>query len=131
VRRVFEIFVEIGSGIETGAACGPRGTSARPGRPLDKGDVYKLLNNRTYIGEAVHKGQVYPGEHAGDRAAGAVGPGACRSCRSARGSRAQQSPAQHAGAAEGADLRAGRAGDVADHTRKGGRLYRYYVASAC
>jgi hypothetical protein len=25
--------------------------------------LYKLLNNRVYIGEAVHKGTSYPGEH--------------------------------------------------------------------
>jgi hypothetical protein len=30
---------------------------------LDKGVLYRLLNNRVYIGEAVHKGTSYPGEH--------------------------------------------------------------------
>ncbi len=25
--------------------------------------LYRLLNNRAYIGEAVHKGKSYPGEH--------------------------------------------------------------------
>jgi site-specific DNA recombinase len=30
---------------------------------LDKGVLYELLNNRVYIGEAVHKGTSYPGEH--------------------------------------------------------------------
>jgi hypothetical protein len=30
---------------------------------LDKGSVYKLLSNRVYIGDAVHKGTAYPGEH--------------------------------------------------------------------
>ena len=30
---------------------------------IDKGFLYKLLNNRVYIGEAVHKGTAYPGEH--------------------------------------------------------------------
>ena len=30
---------------------------------IDKGYVYKLLNNRIYLGEAVHKGTAYPGEH--------------------------------------------------------------------
>src|ERR1019366_555232 len=36
----------------------------RTGRPFDKGAVYTLLTNRVYLGEAVHKGQSYPGEHA-------------------------------------------------------------------
>jgi hypothetical protein len=35
----------------------------REGRPFDKGTLYKILRNRTYLGEAVHKGQSYPGEH--------------------------------------------------------------------
>jgi Recombinase len=39
------------------------GLAAKSGRPLNKGDVYKLLNNRTYVGEVTHKAQVYNGEH--------------------------------------------------------------------
>ena len=30
---------------------------------MDKGFLYRLLNNRVYIGEAVHKGISYSGEH--------------------------------------------------------------------
>ena len=33
------------------------------GKPFDKGIVYKLLNNRTYVGEVEHKGAAYPGQH--------------------------------------------------------------------
>lgn len=33
------------------------------GKLVDKGYIYKLLKNRTYIGLAVHKGVAYPGEH--------------------------------------------------------------------
>lgn len=32
------------------------GATSKARRPLDKGDVYKLPNNRTYAGEAAHKG---------------------------------------------------------------------------
>jgi hypothetical protein len=35
----------------------------RYGKLIDKGALYKLLNNRVYVGEAVHKGTSYPGEH--------------------------------------------------------------------
>ena len=41
------------------------GKSSRSGRLLDKGSIYKILNNRVDIGEAVHKSQAYPGEHQG------------------------------------------------------------------
>ena len=37
--------------------------TSKGGRPLNKGEVYKLLNNRTCVGEVAHKGKVYPGEH--------------------------------------------------------------------
>jgi len=30
---------------------------------IDKGHLYRLLNNRVFRGEAVHKGKSYPGEH--------------------------------------------------------------------
>ena len=38
------------------------GILTRRGPPIDKGDIYKTLNDRVYIGEAVHKGS-HPGEH--------------------------------------------------------------------
>ena len=35
----------------------------RPGSPWNTGHIYRLLGNRTYRGEVVHKGKAYPGEH--------------------------------------------------------------------
>jgi site-specific DNA recombinase len=35
----------------------------RPGRPWNKGHLYRLLNNPLYIGEVSHRGKRYPGEH--------------------------------------------------------------------
>src|SRR5215213_10057525 len=63
VRRVFDLFAETGSGVETVRRLQDEGATSKSGRSLDKGDVYKLLNNRTYIGEVAHKGKVFPGEH--------------------------------------------------------------------
>jgi hypothetical protein len=37
--------------------------TSETGRPIDKGALYKLLNNRVYVGEAVHKGNGLSGEH--------------------------------------------------------------------
>jgi DNA invertase Pin-like site-specific DNA recombinase len=63
VRRMFQRFVELGSATtltrELVAGC----TLNKRGRPIDKGFLYKLFRNRVYIGEAVHKGTSYPGEH--------------------------------------------------------------------
>ncbi|MEG3640694.1 recombinase family protein, partial [Magnetococcus sp. PR-3] len=35
----------------------------REGKPIDKGHLYRILGNRTYLGEVVTKGETYPGEH--------------------------------------------------------------------
>ena len=35
----------------------------RPGSPWNTGHIYRLLGNRIYMGEVVHKEKVYPGEH--------------------------------------------------------------------
>ncbi|SFM61357.1 recombinase family protein [Nitrosomonas communis] len=36
---------------------------AREGKPIDKSLIYKVLNNRTYLGELRHKEQWYQAEH--------------------------------------------------------------------
>ncbi|HRQ72508.1 MAG TPA: recombinase family protein, partial [Phycisphaerales bacterium] len=42
VRRVFALFAETGSGIETVRRCRAEGITTRSGRLIDKGDVYKI-----------------------------------------------------------------------------------------
>jgi DNA invertase Pin-like site-specific DNA recombinase len=64
VRRVFEGFADIGSATRLLPILRAEGLLTKHGRPFDKGAVYKLLVNRVYLGEAVHKGKSYPGEHA-------------------------------------------------------------------
>ena len=73
VRAIFERFTKTGSAtvlVKELVAEGHRTktwiTAAgrqRRGKPIDKGHLYRLLNNRAYLGEAVHKGTAYPGEH--------------------------------------------------------------------
>jgi site-specific DNA recombinase len=73
VRLIFRRFLDLGSalllirelnaqGYRTKSWTTQNGTF-REGRPFDKGTLYKLLRNRTYVGKAVHKGKSYPGEH--------------------------------------------------------------------
>ena len=63
VRMIFERFVAIGSATTLAKALAAEGIVNKRGRLIDKGFLYKLINNRIYIGEAVHKGTSYPGEH--------------------------------------------------------------------
>jgi hypothetical protein len=127
VRRVFQLFVQTQSGTETTRLLQTEGLTSKSGRPLDKGDVYKLLHNRTYVGDAAHKGQVYPGEHQAivsrelweqAHAVLQVSP------RARANENRQHQPALLKGLLFGLDGRA----LSPTHARKNGRLYRYYVA---
>jgi DNA invertase Pin-like site-specific DNA recombinase len=127
VRRVFELFVETGSGVETVRRLRAEAVTAKSGRPLNKGDVYKLLHNRTYVGDATHKGNVYRGEHEAivsrtlwDQAHAMLQI----SPRTRAVQNRQHAPALLKGLIFGIDGRA----LSPTHCRKNGRLYRYYVA---
>jgi DNA invertase Pin-like site-specific DNA recombinase len=127
VRRVFEIFVETGSGVATVRRLQAEGVTAKSGRPLDKGDVYKILNLRTYIGEVAHRGNIYRGEHQAivprdlwDRAHAILQV----SPRARAAQNRQRPPALLKGLIYGVDGRA----LSPTHCVKNGRHYRYYVA---
>ncbi len=99
----------------------------REGRPFDKGTLYKILRNRVYLGEAVHKGQSYPGEHEPiidraiwDRVHQVLAANAKRRGNEARA----RTPAPLRGL-----MRCTRCSSAMTptHTRRHGRLYRYYV----
>jgi DNA invertase Pin-like site-specific DNA recombinase len=129
VRRVFEAFAEIGSATRVLPTLRAEGLLTKHGRPFDKGAVYKLLMNRVYLGEAVHKGKSYPGEHEAiiprplwDR----VHEIMAESPRIRAGKSRHQLPGLLRGILFGADGRA----LSPSHTRKDGRLYRYYVSQS-
>ena len=63
VRWIFARFLEIGSATELAREVGKRGIRTPRGNRIDKKYLYRMLSNRAYIGEAVHKGESYPGEH--------------------------------------------------------------------
>jgi site-specific DNA recombinase len=65
VRHMFQRFVELGSATLLTRELVANGTLNKRGKPIDKGFLYKLFRNRLYLGEAVHKGTSYPGEHQG------------------------------------------------------------------
>jgi DNA invertase Pin-like site-specific DNA recombinase len=129
VRRVFEIFAESRSGVETVRRLAAEGVTAKSGRALNKGDVYKLLHLRTYLGEVAHKGNIYQGEHKAivSRALWDQAHAVLRESPRARANASRARPqALLQGLLFGADGRA----MSPTHTRRRGRLYRYYVAQA-
>jgi hypothetical protein len=105
------------------------GVQHKRGKPIDKGFLYKLLNNRLYLGEAVHKGQSHPGEHDAiiaqdlwDKVHAILGESPRKRASNTRA----QTPALLKGLIFGPTGHA----MVPTHTRKAGRLYRYYVSNA-
>lgn len=63
VRHMFQRFVKLGSATLLTRELVAAGAINKRGKPIDKGFLYKLFRNRLYLGEAVHKGTSYPGEH--------------------------------------------------------------------
>ena len=78
VRTIFERFAKVGSATTLAQALAREGVQTPRGKPIDKGFLYKLLTNRVYVGEAVHKGTALPGRASGDRHPSALGQGARR-----------------------------------------------------
>ena len=128
VRMIFERFPAVGSATALVKSLVAEGVVTKRGKPIDKGALYRLINNRVYVGEAVHKGRSYPGEHE------AIVPRALwdrvhavlkESPRARANVTRAQTPALLKGLVFGADGRA----MTPTHTRKRGRLYRYYAAA--
>ena len=63
VRMIFERFAALGSASTLARALQVKRVLNKRGKQIDKGFIYKLINNRVYLGEAVHKGTSYHGEH--------------------------------------------------------------------
>ncbi len=73
VRHIFRRFLECGSPtqvIKDLEAAGVRNKSwitrngiRREGKPIHKAALYRILNNRAYLGEVVYKDETYPGKH--------------------------------------------------------------------
>jgi len=137
VRHIFTRFVELGSSTKlvkelrldgvTSKAWVTQDGNVREGKLIDKGLVYKLLGNRTYLGELRHKDDWFKGEHQP-----LVEPSKWEAVQSilkisprtrANNTRATV-PFLLKGILEATD---GRAMTAAWTRKGGGRLYRYYV----
>lgn len=129
IRMIFERFLRVGSATVLARQLKAENVCSHRGRIIDKGNLYRILRNRVYIGLAVHKGVAYPGEHAAivsqslwDKAQSIL-----RESPRVRGCRSRAStPALLKGLLFGPTGRA----MSPTHTRRSGKLYRYYVCQA-
>lgn len=129
VRSIFLRFSRGKSGTALVQQLSKEGSLNKQGKVMDKGFLYRLLNNRVYLGEAVHKGVAYAGEHHAIVTKDlwtAVHAVLKESPRKRAGSSRARTPALLKG------LLFGPTGCAMtpSHTRKRGRLYRYYVSTS-
>ncbi|MGJ4927505.1 recombinase family protein [Bradyrhizobium sp. HKCCYLRH3095] len=127
VRSIFQRFLKTGSATILARQLVQEGVRNKYGKLIDKGMLYKLLHNPVYIGEAVHKGVSYPGEHDAildrktwDKVQAHLQTDPRKRSNAARG----KTPALLKGLIYGPDGTA----MSPSHTRKKGMLYRYYVS---
>jgi site-specific DNA recombinase len=129
VRRIFERFVQCGSALTIVRELAADGVVNKQGKAIDKNAIYKLLRNRTYIGDAVHKGTPYAGEHKGiisTRLFDKIQAILAENTSTRGGRNRRQTPALLKGLIFGPTGRA----MSPSHTRRRGRLYRYYIDQA-
>ncbi|MFU8866270.1 MAG: recombinase family protein [Rhodobacterales bacterium] len=127
VRGIFKRFVEVGSATVLARELRRQGLRNKQGTLVDKGYLYRLLGNRVYRGEAVHKGKAWPGEHdaiIGERLWDQVHAILQESPRK----RANNSRTQTPALLKGLIFTGTGAAMTPSSTRKGARRYRYYVS---
>jgi hypothetical protein len=129
VRMIFQRFARLGSATKLARELVGEQVTTKRGAPVDKGYIYKVLNNRVYVGEAVHKGTAYPGEHQAiveralwDRVHDLL--------RESPRKRAAHSRAQTPALLKGLLFGPGGTAMTPTHTRRKGTLYRYYISTA-
>jgi site-specific DNA recombinase len=128
VRTIFQHFARVGSMTRLIPMLAKEGIPAKSGKPIDKGYAYRVLNNRVYIGEAVHKGTAYPGEHEAiiDRA---LWDRVHAILRESPRKRAAATRARTPALLKGIIFGPTGTAMTPTHTRRNGRLYRYYVST--
>jgi site-specific DNA recombinase len=125
VQHIFQRFLQVGSATKLIQGLNAAGHRTKRGKPFDKGIVYKLLHNPIYTGRVTHKQAVYEGQHEAivdrdtwDKVHTILAENAHRRASRTRAA----TPALLKGLIFGPDGRA----MVPSHTRRRGRLYRFY-----
>jgi site-specific DNA recombinase len=127
VRSIFRRFLKTGSATTLARELIAENVRNKYGKLIDKGILYKMLNNPVYVGVAVHKGVSYPGEHLGIIDQKIWDKVQARFQQNPR-KRAAATRAQTPSLLKGIIFGPTGAAMSPTHTRKNGRLYRYYLS---
>jgi site-specific DNA recombinase len=129
VRSTFERFVKVGSATKLVKELRTEGMVNRNRRSFDKGALYRVLNARVYIGEVTHKGNAYPGQQEAiiDRA---LWDKVHEILKESPRKRAARNRASTPAILKGLIYNPAGLPMTPTHTRKNGRLYRYYISTS-
>lgn len=141
VRHIFTRYLELGSVHQLAQELRTRGVFSKSwiaasgkqmgGQPFSRGALFHLLRNRLYLGQIVHKGEVYEGAHQAivphdlfDEVAKQLEAGRTRCARAGSGRVASARLAGRIFDAEGEPM------SPTFSYGRGGRVYRYYVSAS-
>jgi site-specific DNA recombinase len=127
VRFIFERFERLRSVTKLIPILAAEGIKTKSNKPVEKGYVYRIISNPVYVGEARHKGTCYPGEHEAiiDRP---LWQRVQDILKVSPRKRAAHSRARTPALLKGLIFGPTGAAMTPSHTRRNGKLYRYYVA---
>lgn len=128
VRSIFKRFARYQSGTKLVRELAKENARNKYGKLIDKGYLYRVLNNPVYLGEAVHKGTPYPGEHKAIIDQG-LWDAAHQVLNVSPRTRARHSLAKTPALLKGLIFAPDGRAMTPTHTRRRGRLYRYYVST--
>ncbi|MEZ5985638.1 MAG: recombinase family protein [Hyphomonas sp.] len=127
IRKIFHRFVDLGSATLVVREFRKEGLLTRAGKPFSKSFIYRALNNRTYLGQVEHNGQIHDGQHKAiisERIWDEAHLILAESPRKRAANTRAKTPALLKGIVFGPD----GAAMSPHHTRKDQKLYRYYVS---
>ena len=134
VRRLFALYDAHGCLAQVAARAKDEGLRSKPrngenGRVFSRGAIHKLLTNPLYLGKITHKNKTYQGRHA---------PIIDQAVWERVQEKMQSASAKRRGSVQNPDTTAWLKGRLSDetgdrltpsHTRKSGRIIRYYVSN--
>ncbi|WP_436643979.1 recombinase family protein [Microbaculum sp. FT89] len=128
VRMIFERFAKLGSATLLARELIAEGVTNKQGKTFNKGSIYKLISKRIYLGEIAYKTDIFPGEHEAiiDKA---LWNRVHAILKESPRKRANKNRAQTPALLKGLIYSACGQAMTPTHTRRRGRLYRYYVST--
>ena len=127
VRMIFERFVNFRSATIAARVLRSENVCNKRGRLIDKTQLYRIISNRIYLGEAVYKGASYPGEHEAIVAPD-LWDAAHSILKESPRARAAKNRSQSRALLKGIIFTATGTAMTPSFARKGDKLYHYYVS---